>query len=119
MEDLTLAGRRTQRKSSKSLKVFVYLANMAAGGTGFAETDQVTDQLLSHVSGHVISETRKKFATGPLGLSLTQYGHIEEDERYAASRNIEVSLTQCGHIEDKRYAANIEVSLIQFGHIKD
>ena len=51
---------------------------MAAGGIGLAGTDHVTDQLLSHVSGHVISETRKKFATGPLGLTLTQYGYIEE-----------------------------------------
>ena len=73
----------------------------------------MTDQLLSHMSDHVISETRKKFATGPLGLSLTQYGHIEEDERYAANRNIEVSLTQNDCIEGDRYAANrkMEVSL--------
>ena len=68
-----------------------HLDNMAAGGIELAGNDPVTDQLLSHMSDHVISETRKKFATGPLGLSLTQYGHIEEDERYAANRNIEVS----------------------------
>ena len=71
----------------------------------------MTDQLLSHVSGHVISHMRKKFATGPLGLSLTHYGHIEEDERSAANRNIEVSPTLYGHMEEEKYEANRNIEV--------
>ena len=68
---------------------------MATGGKGLVGTDHVTDQLLSHVAGHVISEMRKKFAAEALGLSLTRYGHIEEDERYAQNRNVAVSAIKC------------------------
>ena len=34
---------------------------MATGGSGLKGTDPVKDDLLSHVSNHVISETRIKF----------------------------------------------------------
>ena len=63
---------------------------MAAGGKGLTGVAPVTDQLLSHVSSHVISETRMVSATRVLGLSNTEYGHVEEDKRSASERNIEV-----------------------------
>ena len=53
--------------------------------------DPVSDQLLSHVSHHVVSRDRKQFATGPLGLSDNQYDNIEEDVQYAERRNYEVN----------------------------
>ena len=52
--------------------------------------DPISDQLLSHVSHHVVSRVRKQFATGPLGLSDNQYDNIEEDAQYAERRNYEV-----------------------------
>ena len=64
---------------------------MATGGGLLTGTDPVTDELLTHVSSHVISETRTDFAIKVLGLRKTQYGHIEEDKQYASQRNIEVS----------------------------
>ena len=64
---------------------------MATGGTGLAGAASVTDQLMSHVASHVISETRMEFATKVLGLSKTKYGNIEEDRRSSSERNIEVS----------------------------
>ena len=52
--------------------------------------DPISDQLLSHVSHHVVSRVRKQFATGPLGLSDNQYDNIEEGAQYAERRNYEV-----------------------------
>ena len=63
---------------------------MATGGTGLSGTAHVTDQLLTQVSSHVISETRMEFASKVLGLGYTEYGHIEEDRQYASERNIKV-----------------------------
>ena len=64
---------------------------MATRGWLLTGSDHITDQLLSHVSHHVISESRERFATGHLGLSITEYGHIEEESQYPAKRNIAVS----------------------------
>ena len=64
---------------------------MSTGGRLLTGSDRVKDNLVSHVSRHVVSETRKTFATGPLGLSITEYGHIEEDKQFALERNLEVS----------------------------
>ena len=45
---------------------------MATGGSYITSllkgSDEITGQLLSHVSLHVRPETCKQFATGPLGL---------------------------------------------------
>ena len=70
----------------KSLKLFVEL-NMATGGIGLAGTDHVEDQLLSHVSDHVIPKMHKKFA---IELKVN-YHHIEDDEKYSINKSLEVS----------------------------
>ena len=64
---------------------------MAEGGRLLHGDDDVTDQLLSHVSRHVMSETRKPFAIRELRLDSAKYSHIEEDERCADDRGFEVS----------------------------
>ena len=53
--------------------------------------DPVSDQLISHVSSHVIGALRKQFATGPLGLRDEQYDNIEEEHSGAERRNQEVT----------------------------
>ena len=68
---------------------------MATGGTGLEGTDHVTDQLLSHVSDHVIPDTRTVFATKVLGLSDTECKNIEEDKTSASGRNLEVRWIVC------------------------
>ena len=64
---------------------------MATGGNLLTGSDRVTDQLITLVSTQVISETRKTFATGTLGLGITKYGQIKEDEQYSCGRNLDVS----------------------------
>ena len=41
---------------------------MASGRSVLTGNDHVSDQLISHVSRHVVCALRKQFATGPLGL---------------------------------------------------
>ena len=65
--------------------------SMAAGGTGLAGTDRVTDQLISRVASHVILAERPKFATEELGLSFTQHDNIVWDEQNAEKINRKVS----------------------------
>ena len=65
---------------------------MAAGGTLLTGSDRVTDQLLCHVATQVNSETRERFATGPLGLSTTTYGNIEEDKQDPFGRSLKVNI---------------------------
>ena len=53
---------------------------MATGRDVLNGSDPVTDQLISHVSRHVVGGARKQFATGPLGLRDEQYDNIEEEQ---------------------------------------
>ena len=63
---------------------------MASGKSLLIGSDEITDQLLGHVSDHVCGDVRKQFATGPLHLTETQYDRIEEDFNKAQRRNLEV-----------------------------
>ena len=79
--------------SSVRLKLFdliFFFGVIMAADVKLTGNDPVSDQLLSHVSHHVVSRLRKQFATGPLGLSNNQYDNIEEDAQYAERRNYEV-----------------------------
>ena len=64
---------------------------MATGRDVLIGSDPVTDQLISHVSHHVVGAVRKQFATGPLGLRDEQYDNIEEEHSNPERRNQEVS----------------------------
>ena len=64
---------------------------MASRRSVLTESDPVSDQLISHVSSHVVGALRKQFATGPLGLRDEQYDNIEEEQSGAERRNQEVT----------------------------
>ena len=53
---------------------------MATGRDVLIGSDPVTDQLISHVSHHVVGAVRKQFTTGPLGLRDEQYDNMEEEQ---------------------------------------
>ena len=56
-------------------------------------SDEITEQLLGHVSYHMCGDVRKQFATGPLRLTDTQYDRIEENfPSNALRRNLQVRL---------------------------
>ena len=64
---------------------------MATGRDVLIGSNHVNDQLISHVSRHVVGSVRKQFATGPLGMIDEQYDNIEEEHSNPERRNQEVS----------------------------